>query len=285
MRILKYVSKRSRTTTSFDIVSWLASKGTIMSRSTLFRMFKRHGVFFGKAIKSNILFQEECNKRFVFAQEFVRKSPSWWKSLVYIDNKHFGVYLSSRDKLYSSKKQLKGVFRKKGEPYSFHSAQVNANFKYNTGAAPVIVSLAVSYRGVEACRFTTGRFRSANAISFYRKIALKRPRCSILEDNDPVFKSRVARRFKAINGLSVVAIPPKSPCLNPLDYSLWSFIGRKVSESNYRMRFQRETRVQYLQRLRNIILRTPIDVIRNSISNMPARVEMMRNSRGDIFRE
>ena len=53
----------------------------------------------------------------------------------------------------------------------------------------------------------------------------------VMEDNDPAgYKSRVALADEVAANIATVEMPPRSPDLNPLDFSVWSEINRKMRE-------------------------------------------------------
>ena len=51
----------------------------------------------------------------------------------------------------------------------------------------------------------------------------------VMEDNDPAgHKSSMAESCKKALGIKVRTMPPRSPDLNVLDYSLWSEISKRM---------------------------------------------------------
>ena len=81
-------------------------------------------------------------------------------------------------------------------------------------------------------------------------------------------------------------LPPRSPDLNVLDYSIWH-------EINVRMRKQeaafdeakKETMDEYLKRLRHTALTLPTSVVSKAVGDMKRRVAEVQKERGGLVKE
>ena len=81
-------------------------------------------------------------------------------------------------------------------------------------------------------------------------------------------------------------IPKRSPDLNVCDYALWK-------EVNKRMRAQekawpgskKETRKEFLARLRRTAMRLPSSFVRRAVGNMAHRCEKLKAAKGSHFEE
>ena len=80
-----------------------------------------------------------------------------------------------------------------------------------------------------------------------------------MEDNDPAgYKSNRAIETKRAVGIEALSLPPRSPDLNPLDYSIWAEINRKMRQQEAAWpATKRETRPDYLRRLRRTAMSLP----------------------------
>ena len=108
-----------------------------------------------------------------------------------------------------------------------------------------------------------------------------------MEDNDPSgYKSRKAVAAKETARIRTIPLPPRSPDLNPLDYSIWA-------EINKRMRLQEqmwpaaktESRQAFLGRLRRTAKSLPPSYIDKTVGSMAKRCEQVLKARGGHFPE
>ena len=74
--------------------------------------------------------------------------------------------------------------------------------------------------------------------------------------------------------------------LNPLDYSIWAEINRRMRRQELAWKpSRRETRGQYLQRLRRTAMNLPRRYVRRVVGHMATRVGLLRAARGGHFPE
>ena len=222
-------------------------------------------------------------KRLQFSSAFRSCPPDFWRSLYYIDNKVFRVYCSAESKKYSVRASKRGIYKQIGDKPSHLISKPNPRLKKNTGKS-IMVTCVISYEGVVLTHMTSGYFSSTNANMVYRALSAKIGHdFLLLEDNDPVFKSRVCKAEKRRLGIHPVCIPPRSPSLNPLDFCVWADMNKRITNSN--RRFLSESRKNYLDRLRQSINSTSPDLIRKAIDSMNNRVMTMYENRGEVFRD
>ena len=155
--------------------------------------------------------------------------------------------------------------------------------KFNTGEKPVNVGVAVHYDGSVFVRFMSKTWNGRQAVKLYNALANRSDNRKIVEDNDPAgYQAICAQVAKRRLGFDVLRLPPRSPELQPLDFSLWSMVERRFVESNARI-LGTESRAKYLTRLRRTIERIPLNSIRNSIDSMDRRVKTLHSVKGDVF--
>ena len=100
----------------------------------------------------------------------------------------------------------------------------------------------------------------------------------ILEDNDPTgYKSSKALAAKAAKGITTIDFPRYSPELNPLDFSLWDEILRRMNKSEPN---GVENLSQYKKRLRLTALRLPERVVRAAVAAIRERAAMVVRAGG-----
>ena len=77
-----------------------------------------------------------------------------------------------------------------------------------------------------------------------------------------------------------------SPQLNVRDYALWAEVNKRMRRQERRWPASRkETRKQYLTRLRRTAMRLPASFINESIGNMRTRTQRLKAAKGKHFEE
>ena len=115
----------------------------------------------------------------------------------------------------------------------------------------------------------------------------KRRRHRVLEDNDRTgYKSKKGVDAKVAAKISVFAIPKRSPDLNPCDFSLWSAVNRRMRQQERKFaKNKKETRAQYIARLRKTAMSLPKKVIDDMIASLAKRSKLLLQSKGHHFQE
>ena len=109
----------------------------------------------------------------------------------------------------------------------------------------------------------------------------------ILEDNDPTgFRSKAGIAAKQKAGLSVLEILRRSPELNMCDYALWQEVNKRMRKQEKRCAPGfRESRANFLMRLRRTALRLPSSFINTSLKNMKQRCQKLVDAEGGHIEE
>ena len=120
-----------------------------------------------------------------------------------------------------------------------------------------------------------------------RKEYPNRKSWTVLEDNDPSgFRSKAGLSAKEDMGISAFQIPKRSPALNVCDYALWSEVNRRMRMQEKRMPpSKRESRVDFLRRLKRTALRLPSAFSDASMKQMRKRCQRLRDAKGGHFEE
>ena len=81
-------------------------------------------------------------------------------------------------------------------------------------------------------------------------------------------------------------MPPRSPVLNVLDYSLWSEISKRMrrQEQDFHNN-KKESKVTFLARLRRTALMLPPSVVEKAVGNMAKRSAYVRDAEGQLFKD
>ena len=109
----------------------------------------------------------------------------------------------------------------------------------------------------------------------------------MLEDNDPSgFKSKRGEDAKAEANICSFDIPKRPSCLNMCDYFLWYSVNRRMRKQELAWPANRkETRHEYLKRLRRTALATPPAHVRAAIGDMHRRCKRLVAANGGNIEE
>ena len=108
-----------------------------------------------------------------------------------------------------------------------------------------------------------------------------------MEDNDPTgYKSSVAIKAKQAAKIEVIALPPRSPDLNPLDYAIWAEVNKRMRAQERKFKAsQRETRAQFLKRLCRTAMNLPCEYVDRVMASLVKRCALCIKASGGHFPE
>ena len=109
----------------------------------------------------------------------------------------------------------------------------------------------------------------------------------VLEDNDPTgYKSKKGIKAKKEAGIGTDELLKRSPDLNVLDYSLWHAVNTRmrIQEGSFSKK-KKETKAQFLARLRRTALTLPPSVVKNTLCHMHRRTRLLVKAEGGLFHE
>lgn len=245
-----------------------------------------------------VLTESDIASRLQFAQQYRHKGPSWWiKGIhLFLDNKTFQIPLTQRARAQAASAMVRGVYRKKGESLLPGCVRASKKMTSSFGVRSVVISGGISGNGeVTVWHAHTQVWGGKAASELYAG-----PVCSALsklkpgartwvvcEDNDPSgFRSSRGLLAKQENGISTFRLPPRSPDLQPLDYSIWHQINTKLRAQEKRFRpSYKETRAHFLRRLRGTAKSLDKNYVQNSIKDMARRVRLLFEAGGGLFEE
>ena len=107
----------------------------------------------------------------------------------------------------------------------------------------------------------------------------------VMEDNDPAgYKSNAAQEAKKRNNIEPLSLPRRSPDLNPLDYSVWAQINRKMRAQEAKFaKTKKETRAEFLRRLRRCAMGLSSDYVNETIGDLRSRCQKLVAAKGGHF--
>ena len=132
-----------------------------------------------------------------------------------------------------------------------------------------------------------GPLRAALAEAYPEIARNPRKKFLVLEDNDPAgYKCRKAMVAKAEAGIKTTDLPPRSPDLNVLDYSLWHAINVEMRKQEARFHKGKvETKAAFIERLKDTALALPGPVVKKAVRDMERRLLLIKKAKGGLIEE
>jgi len=264
---------------------------------TVLNKFHARGIWFRRLRSKPVLTKDDIKDRNEFSKDYKDQPKPWWLSHidVHIDNKAWPVCLNGKARAFQAQRSTRGVYRKKGEGLDQGYVKLSKGAQNpHSGQKSVVISCGVGPSGVMFWEEVKNTWGGEAAKSLYdvigKKLRKKFPRrrkFRILEDNDPVgYKSSLGVAAKKAQKLEVFPIPKRSPDLNVLDYAIWTEVGKRMRQQEKDWpASKRETRDEYLKRLRKTAMNLPKDFVRKSIGDMRRRCQRLFVKKGGLFEE
>ena len=107
----------------------------------------------------------------------------------------------------------------------------------------------------------------------------KRPYYTIVEDGDR--KGNASNKgvaAKITSKIRALTLPPRTPSLMPLDYSIWHRIGQQVVKTSPKK--GTETKDAFIKRLRRIALSLPKGYVKSVIRRMKDNIKALADAGG-----
>ena len=297
VRTLKAMQQKARARKEITLAMLKRRAKCKASGRCIREALKVKNIKFRKMRSKPLLTKADQRARFDFAKKFRSKSKNWWLQNVHlhIDVKNFPAYVNAKARDVAAMRMVRGAYRRPGDGLDEAYVVVPKDLRYNPGAKSVKVIAGVGRDRVRMWHVIEKRWSGRTAAAIYQGpvlAALKRTwpgkrTFSVLEDNDPTgFKSRLGEKAKKDSCVKAFQIPKRSPDLNVCDYALWNAINRSMrrQEKNF-PRSKRETRNEYIARLRRTAQGLSPNFVRNSIGDMKRRCQLLYQRRGSLFEE
>ena len=271
--------------------------GWKISTKTMSRALHARKIYFRRLREKPLLTKQDVKDRLAFARKFRGKSAKWWNTFIdmHIDLKFFPVLLNGKARSHAAREGTRGAYRTAGQGLASPYVKRGRRNRYNTGARSVIVLAGVGHGRVLVWETIDGQNWNGNLASHMylgpiknalRNACPRKRRWRVLEDNDPCFQCGKGKRAKREAKIVPFPIPRRSPALNVCDYMLWHEVNTRMRKAESRWdEGRRETRAQYLARLRRTALRLPRSLIQKSIGGLRKRCERLYDARGENFEE
>jgi hypothetical protein len=231
---------------------------------------------------------EHEEARVEVCREWSKKRKSFWTNHVdlIIDCKKFPIPTTAASRKRVRSQHVRGALRTAKEGLDAGCTKPNTRkHKFNPGGQVNILAGVCGER-IVLWEEVHGRWNAAAAVGMYKGPMLKTlRRCRpgkrswlVMEDNDPAgFKSNAAKTAKAEHRIVTLDQPAYSPDLNPLDFSLWWAVHKKVLDEAPR---GRETVAAFKVRLRRTALRLAPSVVKKAVENIHARAGAILEANG-----
>ena len=239
----------------------------------------------------------DVRDRMAFATKYCTKTRAWWRKNVhlFIDLKNFSVYPNAESRTIAAQREVRGAYRQPSQGLDEAYVVAPKGLKYNTGAKAVKIAGGVGMGRVRLWHDVGQKWNASVAAELYSgpvRDALRRACPSkssflMLEDNDPTgFKSKLGEKAKAAAKIKVLAIPKRSPDLSVMDYAIWKKVTRTMRAQEKRFpKKKKETRAEFIARLRRTAQNLPKTFIDKAIGNMKERCERLLAAKGHHFEE
>ena len=272
----------------------LDKAGVDVSERTVRDGMKKKKYSFLKLKEKPLLTNEDIVKRQTWTFERKRRTRFQWvgKPHAIIDNKKFAKTSCVKSREYEARRSVRGAYMKKGSQPKRHL--VKPKNGSNTVKYPgVTVTAGVINGRIRFWHYVSGRWNAVQAELMYQKLhqALKKAFPShkgpftVIEDNDPTgYKSRRAMEAKKKLKIQTDNLPPRSPDLNVLDYSLWHEINvaMRAQEKTFR-KSKRETTTEF--KARRVALSVSESKVKKAVGSMVRRCATISAAAGDLFTE
>jgi len=230
--------------------------------------------------------QEHEKQRFETSGQWLKRPKMFWYNGVhcYIDNKKFVVARTGLQKKLLRSTRIRHHLRMPSEgglpgfvvPKRNHMLLGVPSFEITAGVAKnKIIFWYVNEKkwcGKQAATMyaalgKTLRKTYGNLASF-----------TVVEDGDTKgYKSNKGKAAKKEQKIKTMDLPPRSPGLMPLDYTLWDEIEARVLSQEIP---RDETNEQYLKRLRSVALHLPKELVQKTIMKMKDNIQATYDSHG-----
>ena len=264
---------------------------------TIADRMRARGVFLRPMREKPVLTEGDVAERLEFGRKYKDYPPDFWIGAIdmHMDVKFYKVCLDGRARSLIRRGRVKGALRKRGDGLKKGRTRPPKKYKINTGVRGVNVLAGVGQSSVILWEYLPRTWNAKVAADMYQgpvKEALRkaypgRKTYKVLEDNDPVgFKSDLGVKAKAAARIKVFPIPKRSPCLNVCDFALWDEVNRRMQATEAAWhKSKKETRAEYLNRLKKTAMSLPKAVVQNMIKDLKPRCERLYDEGGGNIEE
>ena len=297
-RALVRLQKKAKAREEVTAAMVKAEAGVGYCEKVIRKAFNTHGYPFRKFREKPKLKKSDVKKRHAFGKKHYKKPAEPWISDVHghVDNKRFPMYLDQQAREHAARRSVRGAYRSGKDAVADHLVKQKESLKFPVPG--VQVTAGVVHGRIRFWKVVQGRWNAKKAVEMYGDLAkcmakaypthAAKPNAKwvVLEDNDPSgYKSSDAVSKKREEGIKVRELPPRSPDLNVLDYSLWKAITKRLRKQEATFHHRRkESKSEYLARLRKTALGLPSAVVRKAVYSMKRRCKEVKENGGYLIK-
>ncbi len=283
--ILRHVKKLRLSEGSFTIPRLMQVCGIsehYITRRTLLNVLHRNGYRFRQTRKKGLLNMDDLRKRLVYARRMLRRPAQFWCGGVafYLDAVSFVHKTNPLDQAKAPKSR---IYRKKGEGLCVGCTSKGK--KEGTGGNYARFIVAISYgKGVIICeeyqKMTGAFFAKFIEDHFPRMFDVADKETDVfVQDGDPSQNSSAARSAMTKVNAQLLAIPPRSPDLNPIE-NFFHIVSEKLREEAILQQCTKESFDDFKDRIIRTMTSVPQETIDNTIASIRSRLLQIVASRG-----
>jgi len=297
---LQKLQKKAKAEKEVTVAMVKAAAGVEASDRAVLDAFHADDIYFRPLRERPILRDEDIVLRKDFALTYKSRRRRTWlrKPRAIIDCKNWPIFRDRLGRAEAARRMVRGGYRARGDPPKTWLVKQKPTQKFPVKG--VRVTAGIVGGKIRMWRYMkVKRWGGAEAAKMYRELtkvlkktypdeaANPRNRWSVLEDNDPSgYKSAAGRASKADCRIDAFVIPPRSPDLNPLDYSIWHAISVRMRAQEAKMSPKsRESEEAFKKRLRRVAMTLPKAVVEKAVMDMTRRVNKLHDVQGRLFTE
>lgn len=233
---------------------------------TIRRVIQSEG-YNGRVARKKPFINERTRKaRLNFAKEHIKKHETWWNDVIFLDESKFNLFGSDGKVM---------VWRKPNE--ELKPKHLKPTIKH--GGGHVMVWGCISSKGTGNLVFIDTIMNKEIYLNILKENLKKSAEkmgilqsFKLYQDNDPKHKAHIVREWLLYNCPKVIATPPQSPDLNPIE-NLWDELERRVRQK------PASSHIELKKRLQEEWAKIGQDYTQKITGNMPKRLnDVIKNN-------
>ena len=289
LRLLRQASGETRVEYRHVLDAALPKLSCTPSQRTVEQKFREMGVAFRKPRDKIFIGKKDARTRNKVCKKWKNRPNAYWRKKTYIDHKKFPRPLTPAQRSRYMQTRVPGHLRTKEEGIDRGCTRPRQPHSF-MGVPSTHIGAAIAGDKVILWHEEKSKWNGNAASAFYRGPLLKALKRThgdqrfyhIVEDGDRKgYQSKKGIVAKKAVGIRSTVLPPRSPSLMPLDFSIWSRILERMDKSAPST--GTETVAAFNARLRQAA-RLPKGVVSSAIAKMRPNIAAIVDAGGYIPR-